>query len=104
MLITIMVLKAINVLKKVESILNENNQNFNDLMTALPQAVKSIDEGVQSIKHTVDTAGGTIDYISESISQKGSALSNADGIIDIIRVVGELARAGIHYFRKEYDD
>jgi prophage DNA circulation protein len=101
-LITIMIIKAINVLKKVEDILSENNQNINELMTALPQAVKSIDDGVQSIKNTVDTAGGTIDFISESVSQKGAVLSNADGIIDIVRVLGELARAGIHYYKKEY--
>ena len=93
--------RVMGILKKVDVIIAENSENIHQLMTVLPETVNSIHEGVQSVKRTVDNAGDTIGFISDSVAPKaGNFLDNADGIIDVMKIVGEVVRAAMHYFKK----
>lgn len=96
--------KVFSILKRVDGIVAENSENINNLLTVIPETVNSINEGVQSVKRTVDNAGDTIGFISDSVAPKaGGFLDGADGIIDIVKIIGEVVRAAMHYFKKSDD-
>lgn len=100
-MLIITLVKLINILKKVNDIVSDNKENINELLTVLPETISSINEGVQSVKRTVDNAGDTIGIITDSVAPRaGGFLESADGIIDLVKIIGEVVRAAVQYFKK----
>lgn len=101
-LLILVLIKLFMLLKRLNSVVSDNKENIDQLMTILPSTVESINEGVESVRTTVDNAGETIEYIGDSFT--GTAHSSggtAEGILEVVRVASEVAKAVIHYIARE---
>jgi methyl-accepting chemotaxis protein len=97
----LVLVKAFSVLKRLNTILTDNQENVNQLLDVLPKTVDSINEGVEGIKRTVDAAADTMEYIGDNVTVgRSSSFGSAEGILEIVRVASEVAKAVIHYFSK----
>lgn len=101
-LLVLVLIKLFAITKKVNTVLSDNKENVDQLMAILPSTVESINEGVQSVRETVDNAGETIEYIGDSVTGTDrSSGGTAGGVIEIVRVATEVAKAVIHYIARD---
>jgi len=101
-LLILVLVKLFSLLKRLNTIVSNNEENVNELLDVLPKTIDSINEGVEGVKRTVDAAADTMEYFGDNVSVgRSGSLGSVEGILEIVRVASEVAKAVIHYFSKE---
>lgn len=92
--------KAFMFLRRLDKIVEYNTENINSLMVVLPETIESVNDGVQSVTTTVDSANEAIDLVKDTFTLKTRSFSDMDTILEVVRVVGEVIKGIMGYFKK----
>jgi hypothetical protein len=100
-LLILVLIRMLQIQKKIDKVVSDNSGHINKLMIALPVAMDSFNDGVRSIKQTVDTAtSAMVPVVGISMPVADGFLSGAEGIINIAQGIGDAIKATIKYFKK----
>lgn len=97
----ILLRKCLKVVDKVNIIIENNSDSISSTISALPSAVKSIDEVAVSAKGTLDKANSIVSTVEDNVSDTFDSFSvNAENVLNIINIASTVIKSIIGAFSK----
>jgi predicted PurR-regulated permease PerM len=97
----ILLRKCLKVVDKVNNIIENNSDSITSTISALPSALKSIDEVAVSAKGTLDKANSIVSTVEDNVSDTFDSFSvNAENVLNIINIASTVIKSIIGAFSK----
>lgn len=95
----ILLRNCLKVLDKVNKIIENNSENIENTLTALPSTVKSVDELAVSAKGTLDKATSMVATVEDTVTETIDSFSfNAENVLSIINIASTVVKSIISAF------
>lgn len=94
----ILLRRCLKVVDKVNNIIENNSDSITKTISALPSAVKSVDEVAVSAKGTLDKANLIVSTVEDNVSDTFSV--NAENVLNIINLASTVIKSIIGAFSK----
>ncbi|HEY5585361.1 MAG TPA: hypothetical protein VIK78_12855 [Ruminiclostridium sp.] len=89
----------LKIMDKVNKIIDNNSENIEKTLMALPSTVKSVDELAVSAKGTLDMATSVAATVEDSITETIDSFSfNAENVLSIINIASSVVKSIIGAF------
>ncbi len=95
----ILIRNCLKVVDKVNKIIESNSESIEKTLTALPSAVKSVDELAVSAKGTMDKATAVVETVEGTVTDTIDSFSfNAENVLSIINIASSVVKSIISAF------
>ncbi len=90
---------CLKVVDKVNKIIESNSESVEKTLTALPSAVRSIDEFAVSAKGTLDKTTSAVATVEDTVAETIDSFSfNAENVLSIINIASSVVKSIISAF------
>ncbi|MFZ5990019.1 MAG: hypothetical protein ACOYWZ_23225 [Bacillota bacterium] len=100
--LVVLIITFINInrlVKRVNKLVEKNEDNINRTVTTMPEAINNVNEVSLGIKRGIDKAGAAMETLESSICETVTAVSEGtEGFFDFVSIAGEVLKAVLSIF------
>lgn len=85
---------AIKVIKRLDKVIETNNENINKTLTIIPETAKNVNDVTVVVKENLNKAGNVIGSLEDAVAETvASVSSGTENILSIVKIASSVISA-----------